>query len=378
MDVQPRLPWNVKRDMTPLMLADAALDFFTSMPQRIENTYQGCSIKENKTIILATADQCPGIALPEPNLLKLFRRKETANFTFWWNEIYINLLDAPEEEKKILSDKTLSISSPWETKGESLEGFKCINDCQNCYGEDGAYKFPNAVGYDISVVPTTTTYGLGRELPWIRKENWDKDEGVYRPRCECELSYRNSPQQKHSCKGKEYKDNTMVCELVRNGGILDGCHEGRFVVSGTRERDGDSKCFLVEINLQEVEHHLKPGCVEDKKIDYPRQCVEERIGRFIDSEQPVANRSVPSVQELGSRCLSGWSKSEMSSSSVLYCKKDHKDSFGKDSFDKALEEMSEKKKSGSGKSQRRLLLSRKKAFSRKGRQLLQKGSAGGS
>ena len=88
-----------------------------------------------------------------------------------------------------------------------------------------------------------------------------------------------------------YKDNTMVCELVRNGGILDGCHEGRFVVSGTRERDGDKKCFLVEINLLEVDHQLTPGVIEDKKLDYSRQCVRERIGRFIPSRQPLADRA---------------------------------------------------------------------------------------
>merc|ERR1711990_491546 len=153
--------------------------------------------------------------------------------------------------------------------------------------------------------------------------------GVYRPRCECEPSYAEDTKQRHVCKGQTYSDNTMVCELVRNGGILNGCNQGRFVVSGIRERDGDRKCFLVEIDLTRAEHDLTPGVVQDLRLDYTRQCVRENIGSFVKSRSPTAERAVPTVTPLRKTCLPGWEESEMSSEKVTFCRKKDNDSFEK-------------------------------------------------
>merc|ERR1712167_159453 len=202
----------------------------------------------------------------------------------------------------------------------SLDGFQCAEDCKKCYGAKG-YPFPNAAGYKLSAIPVTSTYSAdGTEIPWIREENWDKEKGFYRPRCECEPSYANDTKQRHECpKGEKYSDNTMVCELVRNGGILNGCHQGRFVVSGIRERDGGRKCFLVEIDLTRADHDLTPGVVQDVRLDYTRQCVRDNIGSFVKSRSPTAHRAVPTVTPLRKTCLAGWEESEMSSGEVTFC-----------------------------------------------------------
>jgi hypothetical protein len=166
----------------------------------------------------------------------------------------------------------------------------------------------------------------------------------------------------------------MVCELVRNGGILNGCHQGRFVVSGIRERDGFRKCFLVEIDLTKAEHKL--AIDPNKKLDYTRQCLREHIGSFVKSLSPTAHRTVPTVTPLRRTCLSGWEESEMSSGEVTFCRK-----TADDSFETALKALNKKRKDGSpkekkpsGKSGRQLLQRRTKAMPR--RRLLQK--AGGS
>eukprot|EP00945_MAST-04E_sp_MAST-4E-sp1_P002141 g2141.t1 len=361
-DAEPRRPWNIKTRLTILVLKDRALDIF-GKAWNIENTYEACSIKESKKNVLETKRECPGLALPEPNLFKLFRRKETGKFNYWWDS---------ELEKYPNKDDI----GGW-VSGNSLEGFQCTKDCQNCYGESGYYPFPNAQGYDLSAIPVTSTYSAeGTEIPWIREENWDKKNGFYRPRCECEPSYAEDTKQKHVCKGEKYSDNTMVCELVRNGGILNGCHQGRFVVSGIRKTDGDRKCFLVEIDLARAEHDLAPGVDPDVTLDYTRQCVRRDIGGFLDSQPPTAERAVPTVTPLRKTCLPGWEESEMSSEEVTFCRK-----TADDSFERALKALNKKRKDGfskekkdSGKSSRRLLQRRTKAMPR--RRLLQKANGG--
>ena len=241
-EIEPKRPWNTPTKLTPLVIADRALDFSTSMPQRIENTYQACSIKESKDNVQAAEGQCPGLALPEPNLFKLFRRKETARFRYWWDELRIKVGNEESTQGKHEFDD----DAIWKSAGESLDGFKCAKDCENCYGKKG-YLFPNAAGYKLSAIPVTSTYSAdGTEIPWIREENWDKEKGFYRPRCECEKSYTEDTKQRHVCKGQTYSDNTMVCELVRNGGILNGCNQGRFVVSGIGRGMGTENVSLLK------------------------------------------------------------------------------------------------------------------------------------
>jgi hypothetical protein len=359
-DREPRRPWNMPTKLNVDVLKDKALDAFVS-GQNIENTYHACTIKESRDNIKKTENQCRGFALPEPNIFKFFRRKETGKFTYWW--------DSFSKQDKLKKDYI----GGW-VHGDSLDGFQCSEDCKNCYGEKG-YPFPNAAGYKLSAIPVTSTYRSdGTEIPWIREENWDKENGVYRPRCECEPSYTEDTKQRHVCTGKKYSDNTMVCELVRNGGILNGCHQGRFVVSGIRERDGHRKCFLVEIDLTKAEHKL--AIDPNKKLDYTRQCLREHIGSFVKSLSPTAHRAVPTVTPLTLTCLSGWKKSEMSSGEVTFCRK-----TADDSFETALKALNKKRKDGSpkekkpsGKSGRQLLQRRTKAMPR--RRLLQK--AGGS
>jgi len=368
-EIEPTRPWNTRTKLTPLVIADRTLDLFTSMPQRIENTYQACSIKESKDNVQATEGQCPGLALPEPNLFKLFRRQETARFGYWWDELRIKVGNKESTQGKQEFDD----DAIWKSAGESLDGFQCAKDCENCYGEKG-YPFPNAEGYKLSAIPVTSTYSAdGTEIPWIREENWDKEKGFYRPRCECEPSYTEDTKQRHECpKGKKYSDNTMVCELVRNGGILNGCHQGRFVVSGIRERDGDRKCFLVEIDLTRVKRDLNAGVVQDLRLDYTRQCVRENIGSFVKSRSPTADRAVPTLTPLRKTCLSGWEESEMSSGEVTFCRKK-----ADDNFETALKEMLEGEKKGLKvqQSRGRRLLQRRQG-SRGGRRLLQQSRSG--
>ena len=42
----------------------------------------------------------------------------------------------------------------------------------------------------------------------------------------------------------------MVCEMVKTeGGILDGCFEGHFVISANNK--GETKCFVLQMNLED-------------------------------------------------------------------------------------------------------------------------------
>ena len=147
-----------------------------------------------------TESQCPGIALPEPNLFKLFRRKETAKFNYWWDDMKLNM--GKKTTVGIEKSEADAIEGGWLTEGESLDGFQCAEDCKKCYGEKG-YPFPSAEGYKLSAIPVTSAYRTdGIEIPWIREENWDTEKGVYRPRCECEPSYAEDTKQRHVCKSR--------------------------------------------------------------------------------------------------------------------------------------------------------------------------------
>ena len=117
---------------------------------------------------------------------KLFRKKETANFRMIWHSM--NLIGGDQSIKQYQNwGNENDIEGGWLTsEGSAIEGFECAEDCQHCYGDDGSI-FPNAKGYDITNVPSTTTYNKDltkdQGIPWIRKGNWDSRTGMYKPKC---------------------------------------------------------------------------------------------------------------------------------------------------------------------------------------------------
>ena len=336
-------PWNVPVKMTQESIQRQLLDILATAPQNISVAYQACTMKESKKNIRSTEAQCPSVALPEPNALKLFRKKETAHFEYFWNSVKIvkgneEVIHKANKANNFQHDTTRhvptqhvpqNVQSGWSQEGNAVEGFTCNDDCAHCYGDEG-YVFPDAEGFEVEHVPSTMAYNenidSSADIPWIRKENWNSATGMYRPHCECEPSYNGA----RACQGVKRKNATMVCELVRNGGILNGCHEGHFVVSA--KRGNASACFLVQMKLERVNHDLTFGVLENRKFDLSHSCAHKYIGTFTDSRKPQARRSRVTVQALTNDCPNGFSRdSKLTTHARKYCQKD------KDTFDDAFQ-----------------------------------------
>ena len=329
----PKRPWNVKHKITTESLEDQLLDAFTFKPQNLHVEYQACALKESVEQIRAVESQCPGVMLPEPNMLRLFQKRERVEWTYLWDSLRVSgsskeQNDAIENFKSKTQAKNTELGM-WRTEGNTVEGFKCNDDCQRCYGNDG-YTFPTAddtvplKGYDITSIPTTTTYNNDANadaIPWIRKENWNVAEGKYRPRCECEPSYDIPPgsEKYKKCKGTKFKDITMVCELVRNGGILSGCHEGHFVMS-VNKGTADTRCLMIQIKFKEPEHCLGLKSNSTKQVDITRRCAKERT-TFSARRPSLASRAEPTFTFLEyGKCPAGFHK-EVSGLGKSYCRK---------------------------------------------------------
>ena len=297
------------------------MDLFTAT-SKLTVAYKPCAMKESKENIKIIEEQCPGVRLPEPNMFKLFQRHETAKWTYIWDGKGINATELGDVTKEVYGD----LNNLEGGDGKSAEGFKCSTDCQNCYGKDKKYYFQDAEGWDINGdVPFTTVYNTDSEekipIPWINKDLWTPNDGTYSPRCECEPSYYNDNPQKPCPKSDRTDIDTMVCMLVRKqGGVLQGCHEGHFVLSLKKRGSKHPECWLVQIKLKNPDYDLEP--VEGKNIKASFKCAKDFIGALSKSRIKTADRAYPTVYRLRNYCPRGFKgESKLSHGTVKYCKK---------------------------------------------------------
>ena len=319
---RPRLPWNTPVKLTVATLRERFWELAAAAPPPVELDYQFCILKET-TGVTAVGNMCPNVKLPEPNMFKLFLKKETVKF-----DLFTAAILRHKGTKEVET-----IDTPWITRsGNAVSGFKCTEDCLHCYGDDG-YFFSDIKGYEIAEIPSTTTYNSDPRdpaIPWIRGENWDAAVGKYRPRCECEHSY-NGPKK---CDGEIFKDVTMVCELVRNGGIMNGCHEGHFVIPA--KKGAEETCILVNLALHEATtNHSLHTRTEYHDITF--QCARNYVGSLIQEKERTATRPMPTAQKLTNTCPSGFSRT--SALGGKYCRKDE------DSFDKQADKRDQRRRS---------------------------------
>ena len=282
--------------------------------------YKNCVKFESKKNYQYAAESCPNdVLLPTPNTFEYKTYQEQFKKAWMWS------IEAFGFDKG--NQESISFKSPLMAQ---MFGFQCNKPCKNCYGNNNGYPFPHVKGYTLDFIPKTSVYGVKKkteeDIPWIREENWDPETAMYYPRCECEHGYKGN----ETCTGKTYNkgDITMVCEMVKpNGGILDGCFEGHFVVSA-KSKDGTSKCFVLQMNLENAcfDWHEK-GLDMSNNTKIPNlafsnnQCLLKNLGAIGKQKTYIAERPAPNLVELKNTKLACPDDFSDRIKNTNYCKK---------------------------------------------------------